>query len=105
MNPTQTDATVSDALAALCRRFGVLRLDLFGSGAGGLFDPRRSDLDFLVAFEALPDSGYANAYFGLRDALAELFGHNVDLVTESAMENPFLRRQVERQRRKLFPPE
>jgi uncharacterized protein with HEPN domain len=39
------------AIAELCRRFGVRRLDLFGSAATGRFDPGSSDLDFLVEFE------------------------------------------------------
>lgn len=105
MDPTRTplSAAPPDALPALCRRFHVRRLDLFGSAADGRFNPARSDLDFLVAFEALPGSAYADAYFGLRDGLAALFGQAVDLVTEPALENPYLRRQVERQRRRLFP--
>ena len=40
-----------DTLAALCRRHGVARLDVFGSAARGLdFDPERSDVDLLVEF-------------------------------------------------------
>lgn len=105
MDPTRStlDAAPPDVLPALCRRCHVRRLDLFGSAADGRFDPARSDLDFLVAFEALPSSAYADAYFGLRDGLTELFGHSVDLITEPALENPYLRRQVEGQRRRLFP--
>ncbi len=91
------------ALCALCRRFHVRRLDLFGSGATGRFDPERSDLDFLVAFDKLASS-YADAYFGLREGLAELFGRQVDLITETALENPYFRRQVEAHKRRLFPP-
>lgn len=97
-------ATMTDALPALCRRFHVRRLDLFGSAADGHFDPARSDLDFLVAFEEMPDSAYANSFFGLRNALAELFGYEVDLLTDAALANPYLRRRVERQRQLLFPP-
>lgn len=93
-----------DALSVLCRRFRVRRLDLFGSAADGRFDPARSDLDFLVAFEELPVIAYADAYFGLHEGLTGLFGREVDLLTEPALENPFLRRQVEAQRRQLFPP-
>ena len=37
-------------LTDLCRRFGVRRLELFGSAATDAFDPSRSDLDFLVEF-------------------------------------------------------
>ena len=57
------------ALRALCRSFGVRRLDLFGSAATGRFDPARSDLDFLVEFESMPPGGYAHAYFGLLEQL------------------------------------
>lgn len=91
------------ALPALCRRFGVRRLDLFGSAATGRFDPERSDLDFLVSFDdLLPPGAYADAWFGLRSALEALFGRPVDLLTEAALENPYLRRRVEAERRPLF---
>jgi predicted nucleotidyltransferase len=94
----------SDALPELCRRFHVRRLDLFGSAATGRnFDPIRSDLDLLVSFEPLPPSEYANAYFGLREALEALSGRPIDLVTEAALRNPYLRRRVEAERRPLFP--
>ena len=38
-------------VARLCERYGVERLDLFGSAAGEGFDLNRGDLDFLVFFE------------------------------------------------------
>ena len=82
------------------RRFHVRRLDLIGSATDGRFDPLHSDLDFLVVFEDLPGS----AYFELRAALTELFGRDVDLLTEATLANPYLRRQVEAQRQRLFPP-
>jgi predicted nucleotidyltransferase len=97
-------SATSDALPALCRRFHVRQLYVFGSAADGRFDPARSDLDFLVAFEELPSATYADSYFGLRDGLVALFGRAVDLVTEPALENPYLRRQVEAGRLRLFPP-
>ena len=97
-------AASDDALPALCRRFHVRQLDLFGSAADGGFDPARSDLDFLVAFEELPNTVYADAYFGLHEGLAAQFGRAVDLVTEPALENPYLRRRIEAQRQRLFPP-
>ena len=91
---------ICTALPALCRWFHVRRLYLFGSAATGQgFDPARCDLDFLVDFEPLPPAEYADAYFGLREALS---GRPIDLVTEPALENPFFRRQVEAERRLLF---
>lgn len=65
----------------LCRRYGVARLELFGSAAGDAFDPRRSDLDFLVEFDA-DSSRLFDRYFGLKESLEALYGRPVDLVTD-----------------------
>lgn len=45
-------ADKKEELAAICRRYGVARLDVFGSAARGTdFDPQTSDADFLVEFD------------------------------------------------------
>jgi hypothetical protein len=84
-----------EELDALCRRFHVRRLDLFGSAAGGDFDAGRSDLDFLGEFEPAPPGGYADAFFGLKESLEQLFGRSVDLVAAAAIRNPYFRESVE----------
>lgn len=89
-------------LEALCRRFGVRSLELFGSAATGTDRPDDSDLDFLVEFRAEPPGGYADAYFDLLEALQELFGRPVDLVVESAIRNPYFRESVERTKVSLY---
>ena len=81
---------------ALCRRYGVQRLELFGSAATGRDRPEESDLDFLVEFDPLPAGGYADAYFGLLESLETLYGRPVDLVVASAIKNPYFRQSVER---------
>jgi uncharacterized protein len=43
-----------EELAALCRRYRVRRLDVFGSAAAGDFDEESSDVDLLVEFEEMP---------------------------------------------------
>jgi uncharacterized protein len=90
------------ALEELCRRYRVRRLFLFGSAARDDFDARRSDVDLLVEFEAMPDGGYADAYFGLREALEALFGRDVDLVALAAVRNPYIRADIERTRTLLY---
>lgn len=90
------------AIAELCRRFNVRRLDLFGSAATGRFDPARSDLDFLVEFEPMPLRPYSHSYAGLREGLERLFARSIDLLTESSLENPYLRRQIESEKLSLF---
>ena len=72
-------------VAALCERYGVKRLDLFGSAAGDGFDPEASDLDFVVSFERRDPPGLFDRYFGLKEDLEVLFGRGVDLVTEDAL--------------------
>ena len=89
-------------IEALCRRHKVRRLDLFGSAATGHFNPASSDLDFLVEFEDLTPAAYARAYFGLREGLVALFGRSVDLVTEPALQDPYLRRRVYAERANLY---
>jgi predicted nucleotidyltransferase len=90
------------ALESLCRRFQVRRLELFGSAVGETFDPKTSDLDFLVEFDDRPANGYAEAYFGLAEALRELLHRNVDLVVLSAVKNPYFRESIERSRTLLY---
>jgi predicted nucleotidyltransferase len=89
-------------VAELCARFKVRRLELFGSAAGPQFGPQRSDLDFLVEFEPLPVGQYADAYFGLREGLAAMFGRQVDLIVSSAVANPYLRESIDRTRALLY---
>ncbi len=90
------------ALGELCRRYRVRRLFLFGSAVREDFDPARSDVDLLVEFGPLPPGGYADAYFGLREALEELFGRDVDLVALSAVRNPYVKADIERTRALLY---
>lgn len=89
-------------LEALCRRFGVRRLELFGSATGPRFDPERSDLDFLVDLEPSPGLEYADAYFGFKDAVEARFGHPVQLVSRRSLRNPFFLESIARNRRLLY---
>jgi uncharacterized protein len=91
-----------EEIAELCRRHRVRRLALFGSAVGEGFDPERSDLDFLVEFKPLPPGTYADTYFGLLEALQQLFGRPVDLVDDSAIKNPYFRESVERSQALLY---
>ena len=75
----------SAEVAAACRRYGVERLDLFGSAAGGSFDPDSSDLDFIVAFQLREPPDLFGRYFGLKEDLETLFERSVDLVMEGAL--------------------
>ena len=90
------------AIADLCRRFNVARLEVFGSAASGEFDEARSDVDFLVEFMPLEPGPLADAYFGLLAELTMLFRRKVDLVTPKAIRNPYFLRRVNETRRALY---
>ncbi len=90
-------------LQRLCKRFGVSRLDVFGSAvADDRFDADRSDVDFLVEFEAADPVHHAKAYFGLLRALQDLFSRAVDLVEIRAVTNPYLLDSINRGRRQIY---
>lgn len=89
-------------LSELCRRYHARRLDVFGSGTRDTFDPERSDLDFVVLFEDLPPAELANAFFGLRDGLGDLFNREVDLLTQESIVNPYLLASIEQSRQSLY---
>ena len=75
-------------VADLCGAFGVGRLRLFGSALRSDFDPQRSDVDLLVEF--LP--GVSKSLFKLaelQEALINLFGRDVDLMTPANLSRYF----------------
>ena len=89
-----------EKLGALCRRFHVRRLDLFGSAARGDFDPERSDIDFLVEFDREhPEALSFDTYFGLKEALEALLGR---LVEPGAVRNPYLKASIDGSREPVF---
>jgi uncharacterized protein len=92
-----------EELRALCRRFHVRRLDLFGSAVRGDFDPVRSDFDFLVEFDrGHPEALSLKGFFGFKESLEVLLGRPVDLVEPGALHNPYLKASIEASREPIF---
>ena len=90
-------------LADICRRFGVARLEVFGSAARGAdFDPCDSDADFLVECHPGGELAPLRQYFGLASALEALLGRPVDLVQPKAVINPFLLASINQSREVIY---
>jgi len=89
------------AIEALCRKYAVRRLLLFGSAGTDHFDEVTSDIDFLVKFDDAPVSRF-DAYFGPKEDLEALFGRPVDLVSTAALENPYLAKSIASTGREMF---
>jgi predicted nucleotidyltransferase len=88
----------SDELSQLCARYGVKRLELFGSGSRDDFDPKKSDFDLLVEFADPKPEGAFDRYFGLKEDLERLLRRPVDLVETQAIRNPYFRQAVRQDR-------
>ena len=90
-----------DQIAALCQRYGVRKLELFGSAARGDFDPAKSDIDFFYEFDCDPSS-LTDRFFGLMEDLERLLGHKVDLVSSQDVSNPYFLQVANRHRVTLY---
>jgi predicted nucleotidyltransferase len=88
-------------IKSLAERFGVRRLDLIGSALRTEFDDAASDFDFVVEFDSLTTSSAADRYFGLLHELEDLFDRPVDLVSYTAIRNPYFKTVIDQTRTSL----
>jgi predicted nucleotidyltransferase len=89
-------------VAALCRQFGVSRLEVFGSAAAGGFDPGRSDYDFIARFKPQPGLSMGGRFLGFSDALEAMLERKIDLMTDRPIDNPYLRAAVDATRITIY---
>jgi predicted nucleotidyltransferase len=75
-----------EAIAQVCRQFGVRELAVFGSALREDFGPG-SDVDFLVRFEKDDIGPWMEKLGALERALAGLPGRGVDVVNWRGIEN------------------
>lgn len=90
MNRREVLLVLARSKPELARRFGVVRLALFGSMARDEAHPG-SDVDIVVSFDGPATS---QRYFGVQFYLEDTLGCPVDLVTEKAL-RPELRPFIE----------
>jgi predicted nucleotidyltransferase len=89
-----------DRIDRVCQRWGVKRLEAFGSVLGLNFSAA-SDVDFLVEFDGSRADAF-DQYFGLKEELESIVGRPVDLVVASAIRNPYFRAEVEQTKSPVY---
>ncbi len=90
-------------IVALCRCFGVFRLDLFGSSTIGAFDPLTSDYDFLVAYPEGYDYGpWYGQFQDLQGEPSWAMPARVDLIEDRKVGKASVREGIERSRVVIF---
>lgn len=90
------------AIASICQRRQVQRVELFGSAARGDFQPDRSDVDFLVEFLSYDSPTIADQWFGLQEDLEALLGQTVDLTSLRTAKNQYFLEVVNRNKVTLY---
>jgi uncharacterized protein len=85
-------------LAAVCERYGIAALEVFGSSARGAARPD-SDIDIL--YTMMPGRRLGWEIEDLADELSALLGRRVDLVSRRAL-HPLLRPAVLAEARSLY---
>jgi predicted nucleotidyltransferase len=90
------------AISAICRRYSISRLDVFGSAArADDFNADSSDADFLVEFSPNAHTGLTE-FFGVKTELEHLLGRSVDLVEPAAVRNPYVLASMNRHRELVY---
>ena len=84
----------------ICRELRVKRLDLVGSASRGEFQPERSDVDVVVEFDGL--DRLFDRYFELKKRLESQLGREVDVIEDSAVENPYVRKSLNRDKVRIY---
>ena len=91
-----------ERLADCCHRYGVARLETFGSFVTGDAGPE-SDLDLLVTFK--PGAHLGLEFVALQQELEEILGRPVDLLTRASVAlspNKYFRRFALRHTEPLY---
>jgi len=88
-------------IKTLCGKHNVAKLFAFGSVLTDQFR-QNSDIDFLVDFQGVDLYHYADNYFDFKDALEKLLHHEVDLLEDKAIRNPFLRNSIDSSKRLIY---
>lgn len=81
--------------ALLCKSHNVKYLYAFGSSITEGFDQKKSDIDLLVEIDAKDPIDRGEKLISLWDLFESFFKRKVDLLTESSIRNPFLRKSID----------
>ena len=79
----------------LCKNHKVKYLYAFGSSVSEKFDPNRSDIDLLVEIDSEDPIDRGEKLLSLWDLFENFFNCKVDLLTDSSIRNPFLRKSID----------
>ncbi len=78
-----------------CKNHNVKYLYAFGSSTTDSFDFQKSDIDLLVEIDNPDPMERGETLISLWDKLEDIFHRKVDLLTESSIKNPYLKKSID----------
>lgn len=94
-----------DRIAALCQKYKVAKLWVFGSILTPRFN-KNSDIDFSVNFdsETIDSQGldWADIFFDFMHELESLMGRPIDLVCDDAVTNKIFRKELDSTKQLIY---
>ncbi|MCL4474218.1 MAG: nucleotidyltransferase domain-containing protein [Actinobacteria bacterium] len=87
-------------LEKICEKFSIRKLSVFGSAARADFGVD-SDIDVLVEFRP-GKSPSLGKFVDLQDELSDFLGRKVEATTVSIMNNPYRKREIEKDVKELY---
>jgi uncharacterized protein len=79
----------------LCQNHKVKYLYAFGSSTTDNFDFDKSDIDLLVEIDSQDPIERGEKLISLWDTFEDFFHRKVDLLTDSSIRNPYLRKNID----------
>lgn len=80
---------------ASCLNHNVKYLYAFGSSTTDRFDSEKSDIDLLVEIDTPDPLERGEKLLSLWDTFESFFQRKVDLLTDSSIKNPYLRKSID----------
>lgn len=95
MNLKDSIRTKSKDFTTLCRLYNVKNLYAFGSATTDRFDENTSDIDLLIEIDEIDPLERGEKLLAIWDKLEEFFQRKVDLLTQTSVKNPVLKKNID----------
>ena len=99
MNPLDQNI---EKIKKLCVNHKVASLFAFGSVLKENVFNKDSDIDLIVDFAEIDLNEYADNYFDMKQELETIFNRSVDLLEEKAIRNPYLRQEIDKEKKLIY---
>ncbi|MCF6308197.1 MAG: nucleotidyltransferase domain-containing protein [Flavobacteriaceae bacterium] len=92
----------SKTLFQLCKKYKVSKLFLFGSILKDSFNPKTSDIDFIVEIENIPPIEKGENLMSFWTELELLFSRKIDLLSSKKIKNPYLLKEINKTKSLIY---